>query len=267
MAKTQDIEPELTQPVPRPTRRRGGMAVGCGLWFIRLFLLPHTLGGLAILFAAVVGTFSYLGVALSGVEMEGRITRKTEVKARKGKKITYTLYYAYTVEGLEYAGNDTVSKEEYAARKEGQAIPLRVVPWAPLAHWTRLPGSSPGVSLVGYWAGALFWNGIMMLFLWVLWIQPWQQWRLVRWGVPTLGIVRDVKTTPMKRGYSYTVHYEYTSVPVDYEPEQLLTSSVSSHTEEARAIKKGDVLTVLHDPKRPQRSIPYKLADFEAKMV
>lgn len=267
MAKTQDIEPELSQPVPRPTRRRGGAMAGCGIWFVRLFLLPHTLAGIVLLLAAVVGTLSYLGVSMFGVEMEGQITRKKEVKARKSKKITYTLYYVYTVGGWEYAGNDTVSKEEYDSRKEGQAIPLRVLPWAPVAHRVQLPSASSGGSLVGYWIGALFWNGVMFLFVWAVWIVPWQQWQLVRWGVPTLGIVRQVQATRNKRTLSYTVQYEYVSIPTLNEPEQLFTRSTTSSTAEAAAIQTGDVLTVLYHPKRPQRSLLYKLADFEAKMA
>ena len=262
-----EFEPELSQPVPRPTRRRGGLAVGCGFWFVRLFLLPHTIAGIFILGLAVTGTLGYLGVLMFGVEMEGRVVRREESQSRKSKKTTYTLHYVYTVEGQEYAAGTTVTAEAYAAHKEGQAIPLRVLPWSPLAHWVRLPGASPGASVLAMWFGAVFWNGIMSIFLYMVWVRPWLQWRLVRWGELTSGIVRDVRSTPQKGGgLSYTIRYEYASSPTLNEPEQLYTRSASSNSTAAATVKVGDVVTVLYDPKRPKRSVPYLFADFEVKM-
>jgi hypothetical protein len=50
------IEPELTGPTPRAVGYRDGCATGCGLWFLRLFTLPHTIIGIAVLCSALWST-------------------------------------------------------------------------------------------------------------------------------------------------------------------------------------------------------------------
>src|SRR5262245_1404365 len=94
-----EFEPELTHPLPRSTRRRGGWSAGCGLWFLRLFILPHTLTGIFILASAVGGTLLWLAVALFGTQIEGQVVRTTATKSKKSQSMSYSLQYDYPIAG------------------------------------------------------------------------------------------------------------------------------------------------------------------------
>jgi hypothetical protein len=266
MTETHAFEPELSQPVPRPVRRREA-AAGCIVGCVSVFILPHIYIGIFLLVTAILATLSWVGVRWYGVEMNGRVVGKEEYTSRKTQKTTYTLHYAYTVEGSEYLGQTGISAEAYAVLQKGQALPMRVLLWEPKSHAVQLPESSlRGGGLWGNWFGALFWNGILCIFLWMTWVRPWRQRQLVRWGELTSGLVRDVRSIPEKNGVlRYTIRYEYTCLPALNEPEQLYTRSASSTNTIVAEVKVGDVLTVLYDPKRPQRSVPYLFADFEVR--
>ena len=261
------FEPELDQPLPRPVRRRGGLMAGCGLWFLRIFILPHTLVGVGVLVAAPAYSFLTLGVWLLGEEVQGRVVRTTHSQNKKKNTTTYTLHYVFTVDGTEYSGQTGVSAQEQAMYKEGTPVPLRVLTVLPhYGHWPLVGNYSPLGQVGGLWFMALFWNGILSIFLWMAYYRPWYHWHLVRNGTPTSGLVRETKTHHGKGGPSYTVRYEY-AVLIGEVSDNLLTGSVNTHRAIGTAFMIGDVLTILYDPAKPKRSVPYVLADFEVKTV
>jgi hypothetical protein len=265
-----EFEPELSLPVPRPVRRRGGWTAGCGIWFLRLFILPHTIAGAVMLGMAILLTLAWIGVALFGVEMQGHVVSKNESHSPKSKSrpktTTYTLNYNFTVDGRHYGGSTPVTAQEYATFEKGQPVPLRVLTWAPEhAHWPRVEKYSPMGSLGGVWFFALFWNGILSIFLWMAWGRSWYQWRLVRSGEPAIGTVKEMRSYNVKGGRSCTIRYDYTCYPPDGGLEQTYHGSVTVRESEAEAsgLQIGDPVTVLYLPQRPKWSLLYRFADFE----
>lgn len=259
------IEPELAGPTPRRVRLRGGLGAGCGLWFIRLFILPHTLAGVFILGQAVWGTGLYFGIWLFGDEYPGAVTNKSARPGRQGKTV-YALDYEYMVAGQLYTGRASVNAEEYQETAEGDRFSIRALESAPTSDpWARLPGQTPLWNVGGRWLIALFWNGILSVFLWHLYVRPWQMRRLVRRGRPAAGIVRGAWRTPGNKQTTYDLTYEYAvTVRLVGEP-AVYTAKMTSGQSSASGAKPGDVVTVLYDPRTPARSLVYKYADYEAR--
>src|SRR5262245_32613943 len=102
------FEPELNSPIPRRVGYRDGVATGCGIWFIRLFILPHTIGGIGFLCLAIGSTGLFLAVGLFGTTYEGRIVKKDDTRAVKGTKHWY-VQYTYDVDGQAYWSEVQVS--------------------------------------------------------------------------------------------------------------------------------------------------------------
>jgi hypothetical protein len=257
------FEPELDQPTPRRLAARDGCGYGCGLWAVRLFLLPHTLAGLFLAYQAVRATVLYLGVLLAGTDVEGHITAKTEHQHRNGAY--YTADYAFTVDGDACAAQMPITAQEYAALRVGQAVPVRVWDAAPhVPHWVDAAASSPLKPVGAVWFGALFWNGFMSVVVWFLYVHPWRQRQLVRYGVPTRGVVRAIAFCKDGKAAARRITYDYTPGPSEVFGGPR-SGSVKVTPAKAAEVKVGNVLTVLYDPRRPHRSVLYRFSNYRAR--
>jgi hypothetical protein len=183
----------LSQPMRyrlNPTRRIASVAPeGCALWALRLFILPHTVAGVFLIWQVML-TVAWLH---SGTDVTGRITRAWEEQHRKGP--IFYIEYRYDDAGGEHVEKDTVSRALYgnlppSVRNAGLGppprssagsrssvsapIPLRLLDYASSRLVRPLPpyGSSPRAQLAGNIFAALFWNGILSVFLYQLWIKP-----------------------------------------------------------------------------------------------
>src|SRR5262245_47325859 len=259
---TATIEPELNQSVPRrATPREGGCAYGCALWPIRLFILPHTLAGAYVIFMALSRIVLCLGVWLAGTDVDGRIVRKIETRGKKGPH--YSAEYVYTFDRGEYTATVSMHADEWAATREGQTFNVRVlVPGPEGGHWPGVGNVSPLADVLGLCFIALFWNGILSVFLYHLYYRPWRHRWMVRRGHATQGIVREVQKWQNK-GTNVRIKYEYAVLPGEIFG-RVLTGSVTATGKEAEVMKVGDVVTVLYSPRRPRRSLLYALAMFKA---
>lgn len=259
---TRTIEPELDQPTPRRVRARGGLGTGCGLWFVRLFTLPHTITGVFLIGALAYQVAFYLLVLFAGTDVEGRVTKKTESKSKSGR--TYHIAYTFEVDGAEYGGRLNVDADSYAAAEEGQAVEVRV--FDPTRHegsWPRIAGDNRLSEVGGAAFAAVFWNGILSMFLWQVYVRPWREWRLIRHGTATLGRVREVSPCTIgKNGAGLRIRYEYGNELLD--AAGLQTGTVRVRQSEHPDVRAGDVLTVLYDLARPRRSLAYKFAAYRA---
>jgi hypothetical protein len=262
MIRPHTIEPELTGPTPRPVRYRDGWATGCGLWFVRLFILPHTIAGVVVLATAIGSTGVYLGVWLFGTEYQGQVAKKSEQRGSKGR-LNYNVEYVYMANGLLYIGRVSVNADEYQQVAEGDRFMVRALESAPHSDpWARLPGQAPLRDVGGKWFMALFWNCILSVFLWFLYVQPWQIRRLVRWGQATEGIVRSMSVVSGKGGKTYDLTYDYAAPGEEILGPTVYTRKMSSTRREAAAVIPGDLVTVLYDPDKPWRSVIYRLSDY-----
>ena len=256
---------DLPEP-PRRLQRRPGR--GCGLtvsrWFLRLFILPHTIIGVVLIGAAVFGLF----VWLFGADVAGRITNLDIVHAKKGQH--HRVHYAYTVAGIEHAGTTDVSADVYAGLRVGDAYPVRV--FRPLPTWMPQPcgpGSSAGmVFALPFFA--LFWNGILSVFLWMAWVAPWRLWLLMRYGLATAGLVVGKETRRGNKGsVSRVVQYRYQAT---LEDESSIAATPESFEREMNvtpadyaAAMVDQPVTVIYHPKNPKCSLIYQFAEYEAQ--
>jgi hypothetical protein len=248
-----------------------------------LFGLP----GIGLLLSALKATFLILGVLLIGTEVEGRILEKRELLTKDD--VIYRVQYAYALDGQESTHEVIVSADDYLAVRAGGSVTVRTLPWMTTGNWPRFRDHSPFREAAWPWRMALLWNGILSVFAWKLyWVPARQRW-LVRWGEPARGIVRDLKTSlgnPSCPCFELT--YEFTVDGNDPLGPQLLTGSVTSTNNigqpsllffrwellkghvtttvaPVKDMRVGDTLTVLYDPRRPKRSLVYKLADYTVR--
>src|SRR5215472_10519475 len=96
----------MTSLPPPPRSVRGG--VGCGVWFVRLFTLPHTLIGIGLLLNIPL-TILW---ALAGTELPATILRGETSTSRKGG-VSYTLHYRYAAGGQSFENSDGVGEGIY----------------------------------------------------------------------------------------------------------------------------------------------------------
>ena len=214
---------------------------------------------------ALWSTGVYVGVLAFGTDYQGAVVQKTERPGSKGK--TYrTVGYEYMANGRLSTGQVSVNADEYQDVAEGDRITVRALESAPDTDpWPGLPGSTPLRNLGGKWFFALFWNGIMSVAVWFLYVRPWRIRRLVRLGQPTEGIVRAATVSINKGSKSYHVTCEYAAPGGD----DLLTPTVftrkmTSTQKSAADVKLGDLVTVLYDPRKPRRRVIYTLTDYRA---
>jgi Protein of unknown function (DUF3592) len=257
-----DFEPELDQPTPRPVWYRNGAVQGCGQWFLRLFILPHTLAGVGLVVATVCAIVMHVAILFVGTEVDGRIVGKIEEPGEDRRQ--HSLEYTFQLDGDDYRSQARVDAEDYPAAKVGDPISVRTLRWFPeIAHWPRVPGYSPLLTVAGLLCFSVFWNGLLSVFAWRAYLRPWRHWRLVRYGRPARGIVRRVERRVSEGPATVRVHYAYTTPPGD-KPTRVVAGSMSGSGPEADAIEVGSVVTVLYLPRKPRRSLLYRFAAYRA---
>jgi hypothetical protein len=257
------FEPELDQPIPRRvTPRPGGCAYGCVLWPVRLFILPHTLGGVFLIFLALSRIVLCLGVFIAGTDAEGRVVRKMQTQGKKG--MHYSVEYVYTVDQADYSATVSMDAEEYATIREGQTFNVRVfVPGIEGGHWPGVGNFSPLADVLGLCFMALFWNGILSVFLYHLYYRPWRHRWMVRRGLPAAGLVRQIERWTNKGTKMVRVRYEYAVPPDGHSPGGVFSGKMSGNEPKPGELGES-IVTVLYDPRRPKRNLLYALADFKA---
>ncbi len=251
-------------PAPRHLCRRPGVGIGpaVGRWVIRIFIFPHCVIGAVLILAAL-----YIPVLLTfGEDVPGAITKLDSSSSRKGK--SHHVYYLYTVDGINYTGNDTVGADEYATTKVGQPCIVRVIPALPKIQPQRITSRSPWMEAAKFFLMALVWNGLLSLFVWLAWIAPWRIRRLLKWGVPVAGQIalkRQIKGS--KGGMAYQVDYVFMPSADDQPDEsanRLTTGKMTISVKDYNAAEQGQVVTVLYDQRKPKRSIVYDFAEYQA---
>jgi hypothetical protein len=258
------FEPELDSPVPRRVGYRDGVATGCGLWFVRLFILPHTIVGVSLLCIAIGSTGLFAAVGLFGGTYDGKVVRKEIRRYKSGQ--THHLHYVFVVDDREYTGEASVSQQRFGEINEGGAITVRALESAPSwGEWPRVPGHSPLLDLGGIWLFALFWNGILSIFVWTVYLRPWRNRCLVRYGQPTQGIIREVKAQSGKGSTRYRITYEYAVPSLDGTDGQVHSGKTSTTRKEGAYASVGNLVTVLYDPRKPWRSVIYKYCEYRVK--
>ena len=196
------IEPELQKPTPRPVRRVPGRRSNLGC--IQLFILPHTLVGIGMLLWALLQTF----VFVFGATAPGTIYHLEMKRGSKGS-VTYHASYEYQWQRKALTGRSQISRTDYAAATDGQAVSVKVLPFLPESGEVLLiPGGSPIRQLLTQTSLALLWNAFLLLFYIVIYGSVWKEKNLVKNGVPVRGIISD-KQIIRGKGTSYVAQYRF----------------------------------------------------------
>jgi hypothetical protein len=214
------------------------------LWFARLFILPHTAVGLFLLLIVPVRLF----VENWGTPVTATVDR-VEPRTRKGHE-SHWISYHYLLNGKRYDGKKWQERAVVGETIEGRAAVLAGYEM----FYTEAPSAS-GLLLV--LAFALFWNGLLSVILYMAWVAPLRQRWLVREGVATIGTVTNKRIGRVKNN-PYIVSYRFEVAGEEQTGECWVNAEAYERAHE------GMPITVLFDPSRPQRSLPYELSDFVA---
>ena len=294
--------------LPPPPRRVRG-SDGCGIWFGRIFILPHTAVGIG-----AVGYLLFLILwALFGREIPAVVTDSGESHSSKNGD-SYTLKFRYqvgsgsvgtaggtrgsTVGAETKFGSDGVPASVYERYKAGEftQVTLRYFAIGPLVHaeLDKVPGRGAGTdgasnnvplletegggssnsipvageaaseSIGSHWGGVVvllvwsaFWNGIMSVFWYVLWIKPLRRRQLYKRGLVTTGTVVSKR---VRTGKNSTYYVAYTFR--DPETGQSIKAETTVAAAAWNRAMEGQSVTVLYAANNPKRSTVYEYGGY-----
>jgi hypothetical protein len=241
------IPSELYADERRVRRKRPWQVLG--VWFVRLFILPHTLLGLCLL---VVMPASVVWAAFG----TDHVARILEVRTTTGSKGSVHCNATYAYDGPDgyRHGVASVPRETCTG---GETIVVRSIGRPPLFYEAPIVGGgNVWIMIAGIWAFGLFWVGVLSAFVHQLYVVPWRQRRLYRTGTPVRGTVIDKR---VGKGRSSTYHLRYAYRTDDG---QSFEEEMSTSREDYQSAAPGAPVTVLIDPGKPRRSIIYEYGPY-----
>jgi len=244
---------------PPPRKVRGGVV--CGLWFIRLFIMPHVCAGVFMAGRLILTVL----VAIFGTDIMAKVTEMHTSRGSKGGT-TYHVAYTYNADGRDYSDTDSVGAGTYEAIRspkelEGRAAIIRVRHFAsgPLHfHVLTQDGSAwkSAASLLGF---VLFWNGVLSVFVYAVWVVPIRQRGLMRHGEVTDGTIVGSRVRSGKATTYYaTFRFRDPESGAEITREMQLPGEA-----QYSAAKPGLEVSVLYDPSRPKRAIAYEFCGYQ----
>ena len=244
------MNPNLT---PRKVRYRNKS--GClGIWGIRLFILPHTLVGLGIvlmfLFKITLGLF--------GSRVDGRYENESSKLSSKGKAIPLLTYSFFANQERHFVEVE-VSESHNRILKDKARLPIVYLAIFP-SKTSQLIDPDHTFPPDTWMAGgiALFWNSILSVFFYAVYIVPYRKKRLLMYGIETSGQVTACSSyRGSKGGTRYAVAFSYMVNGVKYENTENVTK------EEFENIHEGMSLRIMYDPTKPKRSTAAQLSFWE----
>ena len=245
-------------PLPPPPRRVRGTPGGLSqLWFPRIFILPHTAVGIG---ATCWWIFGLLWVMFAA-NIPGYVTGTDIHTSRKGFK-SYIAKYEYRVGDEVKTGSGKVSKalyESFQNRDDPRpTVTVRYLRLGPFKHAGLSGSDTPfgGFAFFTLWVG--FWDSIMSVFLYQLWIKPLRLRQLYKHGEACEGtlVKKRVQTGKSSSYYvSYTFKHPLTG-------ELIATESQVWNVDAWKAAKEGALVTILYAPNNPRRSAVYELGGY-----
>src|SRR5262245_41562069 len=247
-------------PLPPPPRRVHMSAwARTRLWLLRLFSLPLGFVGGSL----ILGSFALPAVKLFGTDVTGRVIEMVQDRDSEGDQI-YKVRYAYTVGGTEWQNDVQLSKEAFGTTAEGQEFPVRVLTaWPRLAPQPNLPGQGV-MGVVGWLVCTSVCTALLAVVVWFAWALPRRNVWLLRHGTAVRGvIVAKVEENVGEDGVCYRLRYQYRATAPDVAgavapAPQTREGKVTVSARQYKESKQGGAVTVLYDPRRPERSLVYE---------
>jgi len=249
---------------PRRVRRRHWYN-GVGVWFTRLFILPHILVG-AGLALAIPGRAIW---RVAGTDIDGVATQISIHHSSKGGT-SYSMTYNYRWNGIVRSASRSINSTQFSRLQGGNRIvknqadihvPVRVRT-AGIGRFVYaepiLEGDNEAGNFFLMFFMAAFWNGITWIFGYLFWISPWRIHRLYKKGTPALGTITDKTTTRGGKGSTYyNLLYEF-ETPATGKAKGKQTVSFAQW-DQAHI---GDEVTVLHWEGKAKPSVIYEYGPY-----
>jgi hypothetical protein len=199
------------QNTPRRLKRVKGMPTSSspGLWFARLFILPHVIIGLCLL----VYPFIYLSGIAFGTDAPASIIDKSSRLDEESGRIL-ELEMAYDWAGEKNYKKFSVNRTQYEMHKVGDQVDMHFLPalrdmtlqWKEKGSGVSLPDIQT-VLFFGFFA--IFWNAVVSVFVLILYVAPVVEWYLLRFGSIGCGQVTGKETEMGSESTTYKVMYNF----------------------------------------------------------
>ena len=261
--QTNDFPATPAKLLPPPPRRVHGR-LGGGLWFVRIFLLPHMLVGIG-----AVGYLVFLLLWLPfGVDYPATVVgSKISHSSKHGD--TYTLRYRFEAGGETRFDSVSVGWPVYQACQNqipGQTYPTLTAHYFGLGplHHSALREVGSLWSEIGFltlWAA--FWNGVLSIFVYLIWVKPLRARSLYKYGASTSGKLLNKRVRTGKSATFY-VSYEFNDPASGSRYESEIQVWRAGEWQEAVF---GQPVTVLFAQNHPKRSTVYEFGGYRIEGV
>ena len=216
--------------------------------------MPHTLVGIG-----ATGYLLFLFLwALIGSDIPGVVT-DTEITHSSKSGDHFILKYQYQVGAETKSGSGSVSQTVYERFKSRELtnITVRYFSLGPqehaALHESQKRWSSVGMTLL--WVA--FWDSVLSVFLYQLWIKPLRRRQLYKHGATTDGTVLNKRA---KTGKNSTYYISYTFA--DPTTGQLITAETEVLVADYDRARISKPVTVLYAPANPKRSTIYEFGGY-----
>lgn len=255
-----EANPAGLGPPPRRVRRvwrRSGWTI-----FGRLLIVPHTIIGIGLAGALV----REIGTAAFGANATGSATRVFETKGKGGPR--YHVAYRYDTRSGHHSGDITINLIQYyyysdalgQTLRENRSLPEVTVRFIEVGPWHYGYAIASGDSAwSGIWESAFmacFWNTVVGVFSFLLYVLPHRQRQLFRYGTATEGIVTS-KRKESHRGTGYYISYTFCP-----ESSRDFKAEMWVGKREWGTASVGQRVTVLHHTGQSRPSVVYEFAEF-----
>lgn len=245
--------------LPRPPRRVRGR-LGGGIWFARIFMMPHTLIGIgAAGYLVFLLLWRLLGSDIPGTVVGSKISHSS----KHGD--SYVLNYQFQAGGQTKSSSDGVSLalyQRYQNRNEtNPPVTVHYFSIGPLEHSALHTGSSLWGEIGALTLWASFWNLIISIFLYQYWVKPLRARMLYRNGEATAGTLLRKRVQKGKTS-TYYVSYKFND-PFSgkvFESEIQVWNPAEWHL-----AMEGQPVTVLYSRDNPKRSTVYEFGGYRVE--
>jgi hypothetical protein len=234
---------------PRRVRRRGTTIARV---FRATLVLAIVVVGIALIGALGIDAI----VRQFGSPVNGVILRTREQPTPRGGG-HYWADYAYERDGRRYEASDRIAYPRFATLKPGRAVPVTTLAMLGRRFSALTFGSDEYWDVRATHVNALIFWLIGAFIILPLALRRDYRYRALRDGVATPGVLvaaERAKTTP-----ALMLQYRYS--PADGAERDGVHVIPGINIESPLPV--GSALIVFHDPRRPERSVPYELSDFE----
>ena len=205
--------------------------------------------------------------AAFGTDLVATVTKAYTREGSKGGTIYY-INYQYSAGGRVYTNSESVGQGIYAAVSspedlESGAATVRVRHFelGPFRHHQLTQGHSTWRRAGEALLIALFWNGILSVFVTLAWIAPIRQRRLVRHGHVTKGTIVSTRQRSGK-GTIYYAKFRFRNPENGVEIEREMELPGKNAYDVAHA---GRPVTVLYLPRNPRRAVVYEFCWYSVR--